>query len=183
MGNFSGLKENFPGQRKIQKPFINQESRSTTEIFPQLFFGKRKVPHWSRAVYAFFFPENHSHSLANSFATLHSQLLVNQRNFHRLKCIQCSVGAWKYLRSLSQDPQPQYWIKFLDPWMQDFYPVLGWGLASVEGDPQLFPTPLLDKNRFPKFQKSAHIQGKEGQGRDSENRDSEGRENPHWDSS
>ena len=33
--------------------------------------------------------------------------------------------------------------------MQDFYPVLGWGLASVEGDPQLFPTPLLDKNRFP----------------------------------
>ena len=23
-------------------------------------------------------------------------------------------------------PQPQYWIKILDPWMQYFYPVLGW---------------------------------------------------------
>ena len=26
-------------------------------------------------------------------------------------------------------PQPQYWIKFLDPCVHDFYPVLGWGLA------------------------------------------------------
>ena len=49
----------------------------------------------------------------------------------RLKCIQCSVGVWKCLRSLPPDPQPQYWIKSLDPWMQDFYPVLGWGLAPV----------------------------------------------------
>ena len=32
----------------------------------------------------------------------------------RLKCIQCSVGAWKCLRS-------QHWIQFLDPWMQDFF--------------------------------------------------------------
>ena len=26
----------------------------------------------------------------------------------------------------SSTPQPQYWITLLDPWMQDFYPVLGW---------------------------------------------------------
>ena len=31
----------------------------------------------------------------------------------------------------SSRPQPQHWIKFLDPWMQDFYPVLGWGLAPA----------------------------------------------------
>ena len=34
----------------------------------------------------------------------------------------------------SSRPQPQYWIKFLDPWRQDFYPVLGWGLAPVWGE-------------------------------------------------
>ena len=28
-------------------------------------------------------------------------------------------------------PQPQYWIKFLDPWVHDFYPVLGWGLETL----------------------------------------------------
>ena len=27
-------------------------------------------------------------------------------------------------------PQPQYRIKFLDPWLHDFYPALGWGLAT-----------------------------------------------------
>ena len=27
-------------------------------------------------------------------------------------------------------PQPQYWITFLDPWVHNFYPVLGWGLAT-----------------------------------------------------
>ena len=53
-------------------------------------------------------------------------------------------------QALSSRPQPQYWIKFLDPWRQDFYPVLGWGLASVQGAPPLFPTPALDINRFPR---------------------------------
>ena len=53
-------------------------------------------------------------------------------------------------RERSPTPQPQHWIKFLDPWMQDFYPVLGWGLAPVWGRTQLFPTPILDRNRFPK---------------------------------
>ena len=37
-------------------------------------------------------------------------------------------------RELSSKPQPQNWIKFLDSWMQDFYPVLGWGLAPVAGE-------------------------------------------------
>ena len=27
-------------------------------------------------------------------------------------------------------PQPQYWIEFLDPWVHDFYPAPGWGLAT-----------------------------------------------------
>ena len=31
-------------------------------------------------------------------------------------------------------PQTQHWIKLLDPWMQDFYPVLGWDLAPAEGE-------------------------------------------------
>ena len=44
--------------------------------------------------------------------------------------------------------EPQYWIKFLDPWMHDFYPVLGFGPRT--GRTQLFLTPALDKNRFPK---------------------------------
>ena len=47
----------------------------------------------------------------------------------------------------SSRPQPQYWIKFLDPWMQDFYPVLGWGLAPVQGEHN--SSQHLDKNRFP----------------------------------
>ena len=31
-------------------------------------------------------------------------------------------------------PQPQHWIKFLDPWVHDLYPVLGWGLATSWGE-------------------------------------------------
>ena len=31
-------------------------------------------------------------------------------------------------------PEPQYWIKFPDPWVQDFYPVLGWGWATSQGE-------------------------------------------------
>ena len=41
-----------------KKPYKNQETTSTTEIFslwPPI-FRQRKVLHWSRAVYAFFFP-------------------------------------------------------------------------------------------------------------------------------
>ena len=53
------------------------------------------------------------------------------------------------LQEPSPKPQPQHWIKFLGPWMQDFYPVSGWGFGTRIGRTQLFPTPLLDKNRFP----------------------------------
>ena len=52
-------------------------------------------------------------------------------------------------------PQPQYWIKFLDPWMQDFYPVLGFRIGRT----QLFLTPALDKNRCPR-QMQEKIPGK-----------------------
>ena len=49
----------------------------------------------------------------------------------------------------SSRPQPQHWIKFLDPWMQDFYPVLGWVWHPRREIRDLFLTPALDKNRFP----------------------------------
>ena len=51
--NFSGLKENFPGRW-----LIHQENhiyhRNLSSVAP--LFIQRKVPHCSRAVYAFFFP-------------------------------------------------------------------------------------------------------------------------------
>ena len=46
--------------------------------------------------------------------------------------------------------QPQYWIKFLDPWVHDFYPVPGWSSApSQRESAPFFPVPALDKNRSP----------------------------------
>ena len=46
LGNFSGLKENFPGRWRIQKPYENQENHTTTEIFPRWppFFGAKRSP-------------------------------------------------------------------------------------------------------------------------------------------
>ena len=37
------------------------------------------------------------------------------------------VQSWSLamLLELSSRQQPQHWIKYLDPWVQDFYPVLG----------------------------------------------------------
>ena len=67
----------------------------------------------------------------------------------RLTYIQCSVGAWKSLRSPSPRPQPQHWIKFLGPWMQDFYPVLGLGLAPVWGERNSSQHPYWIKTDFP----------------------------------
>ena len=57
LGNFLASKKNFPGWWWIQKPYKHHEAISTTEIFPLWppFFRQRKVPHWSRAVYAVFF--------------------------------------------------------------------------------------------------------------------------------
>ena len=49
----------------------------------------------------------------------------------------------------SSRPQPQYWIKFLDPWRQDFYPVLGWGLAPVQGEHNSSQHPHWIKTDFP----------------------------------
>ena len=43
--------------------------------------------------------------------------------------------AWNWSLEMPQEPssrpEPYYWIKFLDPWVQDCYPVLGWGLATL----------------------------------------------------
>ena len=52
-------------------------------------------------------------------------------------------------QELSSRPQPQYWIKSLDPWMEDFFISVGLGFGTRSGRTQLFPTPALDKNRFP----------------------------------
>ena len=43
--------------------------------------------------------------------------------------IQYKTGVWKCLTSLSRRPQPRYRNSFLEPQMQNFYPVLGWSLA------------------------------------------------------
>ena len=55
---FLASKKNFPGRWWIQKPYKTRKTISTTEIFPLWtpFFLQRKVLHWSRAVYAVFFP-------------------------------------------------------------------------------------------------------------------------------
>ena len=42
-------------------------------------------------------------------------------------------------------PQPQYWIKFLDPWAHD----TGLGSGNLIGRAQFPPAPALDKNRSP----------------------------------
>ena len=49
----------FQAGGRYRKPIKTKENRSTTEIFPlwpPFLFRQREVPHWSRAVYAFFFP-------------------------------------------------------------------------------------------------------------------------------
>ena len=53
----------------------------------------------------------------------------------------------------SSRPQPQYWIKFLEPWAQAFYPVLGGSFATLIERAQLLPAPALDKNRSPRQEK------------------------------
>ena len=59
-GTFLASKKNFPGRWWIPKPYKNQENRihhrNLSSVDPH-FFLQRKVLHWSRAVYAFFFPD------------------------------------------------------------------------------------------------------------------------------
>ena len=43
-------------------------------------------------------------------------------------------------------PQPQYWIKFLDSWVQEWYLLLGCGLAPLILRVQLLPAVALDAN-------------------------------------
>ena len=68
------------------------------------------------------------------------------RNFETLHSRELRVADWNVSSVVLESGdasgaflQPQYWINFLDPWMQDFYPVLGWGWAPVyqklSGDP------------------------------------------------
>ena len=57
-GTFLASKKHFPSPWWIQKPYENQENhiyhRNLSSVPP--FFRQGKVLHWSRAVYAFFFP-------------------------------------------------------------------------------------------------------------------------------
>ena len=48
---------------------------------------------------------------------------------YRLNFIQYRTGVLAMLQEPSSRTQPQYWMKFLDPCVQDFYPVLGCSLA------------------------------------------------------
>ena len=75
------------------------------------------------------------------------QTTVNSRNSpRRLKCIQCSVGVWKCLRSL---PTPIL-DKIPGPMEARFLSSVGLGFGTRIGRAQLVPTPTLDKNRFPR---------------------------------
>ena len=49
----------------------------------------------------------------------------------------------------SSRPQPQYWIKFLNPWDARLLSGVGLGFGTRIGRTQLFLTPALDKNWFP----------------------------------
>ena len=73
--------------------------------------------------------------------------------YRRLKFIQYRTGVWKLLQ------KPQCWIKFLDPWEQDF--IQYWaGFGTLIERAQFFPLPALDKNRSPSLGKSKEIWGK-----------------------
>ena len=54
----------------------------------------------------------------------------------------------------SSRPQLQFSMKFLDLWVRDFCPVLGWCLAVI-GRAQL-PAPALDKNRAVQLSRDVH---------------------------
>ena len=57
---FLASKKNFPGRWWRPKPYKNLENhiyyQNLSSVAPFFFFRQRKVLHWSRAVYAFFFP-------------------------------------------------------------------------------------------------------------------------------
>ena len=67
----------------------------------------------------------------------------------RLKCIQCSVGVWKCLRSLHPDPNPNTVDKIPGPMDARFLSSVGLGFGTRRGRTQLFPTLALDKIDFP----------------------------------
>ena len=56
----------------------------------------------------------------------------------------------------SSRPQPRHWIKFLDPWMQVFYPVLGWGLAAAYGEHSSSQHPHWDKKSVSHLLQQTH---------------------------
>ena len=68
-GELFGLKEKLSRPVVDTKIYTNQEShiyhRNLSSVAPT-FFGKEKVPHWSRAVYAFFIPEENHKSRIDS---------------------------------------------------------------------------------------------------------------------
>ena len=52
------------------------------------------------------------------------------KNMFMLFCLfAASKESGVALRTFLHTPAP-YWTKFLFPWVRDFYPVLGWGLAA-----------------------------------------------------
>ena len=76
LGNFSGLKENFPGRWWIQKPYGNPVKPYLSPkscLYGPIFFRQREVLHWSRVVYAFFFPATRKPRHASDFST-HSDM-------------------------------------------------------------------------------------------------------------
>ena len=59
-GTFLASKKNIPGRWWMQKPYKNQKNhiyRCKSFLCGPHVFWQRKVLHWSRAVYAFFFPD------------------------------------------------------------------------------------------------------------------------------
>ena len=89
---------------KNPRHFSMQNSQATTEkIFTKFFWRAGKVT-----------IENHEHilqslsqvALGQKLSALIVHFHVNHDDVRRLKCIQCSVGAWKCLRRLPPDPNP-----------------------------------------------------------------------------
>ena len=51
------------------------------------------------------------------------------RDSRRLKNYPVQNWSLEIPQEPPSDSNPRCWMKFLDPWVQDLYPLLGWGLA------------------------------------------------------
>ena len=115
--NFSNFRPGFSPE------FSSEFSRNFSSIFRSSFRGKRRPEKIHQKSPPFFnakFPGKHEKNI-------HKMFLESRQRKMFLETEVYPVHNWSLarLQGPSSRPQPQYWINFLYPWEQDFYPVLG----------------------------------------------------------